>query len=57
MINSGCGPRIKAFAGENVGSGSVKNATFQNFIIQNVDTPLCLDQVGVAMRLRGCPEN
>ncbi|KAF5392804.1 hypothetical protein D9757_000920 [Collybiopsis confluens] len=44
MTNTGNGPRIKAWAGENVGSGIVKNITFANFALSKVVTPIAIDQ-------------
>ncbi|KIK55486.1 glycoside hydrolase family 28 protein [Collybiopsis luxurians FD-317 M1] len=44
MTNSGNGPRIKAWAGEGVGSGLVQNITFQNFTVSNVDLAITIDQ-------------
>ncbi|EPQ55213.1 pectin lyase-like protein [Gloeophyllum trabeum ATCC 11539] len=44
MANAENGARIKAFAGPNVGSGIVKNITFQNFSEMNVDYPVVIDQ-------------
>jgi len=44
MANAENGARIKAFAGPNVGSGIVKNITFQNFVEENVDYPVIIDQ-------------
>ncbi|PFH52184.1 glycoside hydrolase family 28 protein [Amanita thiersii Skay4041] len=38
------GARIKAWAGPNVGSGIVKNITFQNFVESQVDHPVIIDQ-------------
>jgi galacturan 1,4-alpha-galacturonidase len=45
MSNSGNGARIKAYAGQNVGSGIVKNVTFENFVINKVNEALTIDQV------------
>ncbi|KAK7035766.1 putative exopolygalacturonase X [Favolaschia claudopus] len=47
MSNAGNGARIKAWAGPNVGSGIVKNVTFENFIESNVDNPVVIDQVNM----------
>ncbi|KAJ3514488.1 hypothetical protein NLJ89_g2349 [Agrocybe chaxingu] len=44
MANAQNGARIKAWAGPNVGSGIVKNITFQNFIETAVDNPVIIDQ-------------
>ncbi|TFK50935.1 pectin lyase-like protein [Heliocybe sulcata] len=44
MANAENGARIKAFAGPDVGSGLVKNITFQNFTEANVDYPVVIDQ-------------
>ncbi|KIK55487.1 glycoside hydrolase family 28 protein [Collybiopsis luxurians FD-317 M1] len=44
MSNAENGARIKAFAGDNVGSGHVQNVTFQNFVVNNVDSPVVIDQ-------------
>ncbi|KAF5320945.1 hypothetical protein D9619_001625 [Psilocybe cf. subviscida] len=38
------GARIKAWAGQNVGSGIVKNVTFENFFETAVDNPVVIDQ-------------
>ncbi|KAJ7594964.1 glycoside hydrolase family 28 protein [Mycena floridula] len=43
MSNAQNGARIKAWAGANVGSGIVKNITFNNFVVNNVDSPLTVD--------------
>jgi galacturan 1,4-alpha-galacturonidase len=44
MTNAQNGARIKAWAGSNVGSGIVKNITFQNFIETAVGNPVIIDQ-------------
>ncbi|KAF9012593.1 glycoside hydrolase family 28 protein [Cyathus striatus] len=44
MSNAANGARIKAWAGQNVGSGIVKNVTFENFIESKVDNPVVIDQ-------------
>ena len=44
MTNAQNGARIKAFAGPNVGSGIVKNITFENFYETAVDHPVIIDQ-------------
>ncbi|KAJ3882280.1 glycoside hydrolase family 28 protein [Lentinula edodes] len=44
MANAENGARIKAFAGDDVGSGTVQNITFQNFVVSNVDSPVVIDQ-------------
>ncbi|KIY69001.1 glycoside hydrolase family 28 protein [Cylindrobasidium torrendii FP15055 ss-10] len=38
------GARIKAWAGSDVGSGIVRNITFTNFTMENVDNPIVIDQ-------------
>ncbi|PSR73357.1 hypothetical protein PHLCEN_2v10792 [Hermanssonia centrifuga] len=45
MSNAQNGARIKAWAGQGVGSGIVKNITFLNFSETNVDNPVIIDQV------------
>ena len=45
MSNAQNGARIKAWAGKNVGSGIVKNITFEFFTESNVDNPVVIDQV------------
>lgn len=45
MANAQNGARIKCWAGFNVGSGIVKNITFENFQETNVDNPVVIDQV------------
>lgn len=45
MSNAQNGARIKAWAGKGVGSGIVKNITFEGFVETNVDNPLVIDQV------------
>lgn len=45
MSNAQNGARIKAWAGKNVGSGIVKNITFEGFVETNVDNPVIIDQV------------
>ena len=45
------GARIKAFAGPNVGSGIVKNVTFENMFETAVDHPVIIDQVRFAQNL------
>lgn len=45
MSNAQNGARIKAFAGSGVGSGIVKNITFENFVESAVDNPIVIDQV------------
>ncbi|KAJ6546980.1 pectin lyase fold/virulence factor [Mycena capillaripes] len=47
MSNAQNGARIKAWAGPNVGSGIVKNITFDMFIESNVDNPVVIDQVNM----------
>jgi len=44
MTNAQNGARIKAFAGPNVGSGIIKNITFENFYETAVDHPVIIDQ-------------
>ncbi|KAJ3835545.1 pectin lyase fold/virulence factor [Lentinula raphanica] len=44
MSDAENGARIKAFAGDNVGSGMVQNITFQNFVVSDVDNPVVIDQ-------------
>ncbi|KAM5544937.1 hypothetical protein V8D89_001048 [Ganoderma adspersum] len=44
MSNAENGARIKAWAGKNVGSGLVKNITFDGFVESNVDSPVVIDQ-------------
>ncbi|TRM68985.1 glycoside hydrolase family 28 protein [Schizophyllum amplum] len=44
MSNAQNGARIKAWAGPDVGSGIVRNITFQNFIESEVDNPVVIDQ-------------
>ena len=45
MTNAQNGARIKCWAGPNVGSGIVKNITFEHFVEKNVDNPIIIDQV------------
>ncbi|KAI9064784.1 glycoside hydrolase family 28 protein [Trametes sanguinea] len=44
MSNAQNGARIKAWAGKGVGSGLVKNITFEAFVETNVDNPIVIDQ-------------
>jgi len=44
MSDAENGARIKAFAGPNVGSGTVKNITFTGFVMSDVDSPMVIDQ-------------
>jgi galacturan 1,4-alpha-galacturonidase len=44
MANAQNGARIKAWAGPNVGSGIVKNVTFDGFVESSVDNPVVIDQ-------------
>ncbi|KAJ3575269.1 hypothetical protein NP233_g1209 [Leucocoprinus birnbaumii] len=44
MGNAQNGARIKAWAGPNVGSGIVKNITFDGFVESKVDNPVVIDQ-------------
>ncbi|KAI8978247.1 glycoside hydrolase family 28 protein [Trametes punicea] len=44
MSNAQNGARIKAWAGKGVGSGLVKNITFEGFIETDVDNPIIIDQ-------------
>jgi len=44
MTSAQNGARIKAWAGPNVGSGIVKNITFENFVESAVDHPVVIDQ-------------
>lgn len=50
MSNAQNGARIKAWAGKGVGSGIVKNITFEHFVESNVDNPLIIDQVRAVTR-------
>ncbi|KAJ7684569.1 pectin lyase fold/virulence factor [Mycena polygramma] len=47
MTNAENGARIKAWAGPNVGSGIVKNVTFDMFMESNVENPVVIDQVNM----------
>lgn len=44
MSNAENGARIKCWAGSGVGSGIVKNITFENFVESAVDNPIVIDQ-------------
>ncbi|KIY46100.1 glycoside hydrolase family 28 protein [Fistulina hepatica ATCC 64428] len=44
MSNAQNGARIKAFAGEDVGSGIVKNIVFKNWVESAVENPIIVDQ-------------
>ncbi|SJL10302.1 related to Exopolygalacturonase [Armillaria ostoyae] len=44
MSNASNGARIKAWAGPNVGSGIVKNITFVDFEVSDVNNPIVIDQ-------------
>ncbi|KAL0955744.1 hypothetical protein HGRIS_001959 [Hohenbuehelia grisea] len=44
MSNAQNGARIKAWAGSNVGSGRVKNITFDHFVESKVNNPVVIDQ-------------
>ncbi|PPQ67956.1 hypothetical protein CVT26_005836 [Gymnopilus dilepis] len=44
MTNAQNGARIKCWAGPNVGSGIVKNITFENFVETAVQNPIVIDQ-------------
>ncbi|KAF8911408.1 glycoside hydrolase family 28 protein [Mucidula mucida] len=44
MANAQNGARIKAWAGPDVGSGIVRNVTFNNFVVSNVANPVVIDQ-------------
>lgn len=44
MTDAQNGARIKAFAGSGVGSGIVKNITFDHFFETKVDNPIVIDQ-------------
>ncbi|KAG6861698.1 hypothetical protein C0995_013267 [Termitomyces sp. Mi166 len=52
MSNAENGARIKTWAGPNVGSGIVKNITFQNFIESKVDNPVIIDQASRSFRMQ-----
>lgn len=54
MTNAQNGARIKAWAGKDVGSGIVKNITFEHFVESNVDNPLIVDQVCMLFYLLVC---
>lgn len=45
MSNAINGAHIKAWAGPNVGGGSVKNITFDGFVETNVANPVIIEQV------------
>ncbi len=45
MSNAQNGARIKAWAGPDVGSGIVRNVTFNNFVVSSVANPVVIDQV------------
>jgi len=51
MYNAENGARIKAFAGQGVGSGIVKNVSYSFFTEGNVDNPLIIDQVSTYLRI------
>lgn len=44
MSNASNGARIKAWAGPNVGSGIVKNITFVDFEVSDINNPIVIDQ-------------
>jgi len=44
MSDAENGARIKAFAGPGVGSGLVQNITFTNFVVNDTDHPMIIDQ-------------
>ncbi|KAF9026869.1 glycoside hydrolase family 28 protein [Hymenopellis radicata] len=44
MSNAQNGARIKAWAGPDVGSGIVRNVTFNNFVVSSVANPVVIDQ-------------
>lgn len=44
LSNASNGARIKAWAGPNVGSGIVRNITYINITVNNVDGPVTIDQ-------------
>lgn len=50
MTNAQNGARIKAWAGQGVGAGRVKNITFQHFVESKVDNPVVIDQVSLVSR-------
>lgn len=50
------GARIKTFAGPNVGSGIVRNITFENFFETAVDYPVIIDQVRCAQNFIEPPD-
>lgn len=45
MADAQNGARIKAWAGANVGAGIVRNITYKNWVVDNVDLPIVIDQV------------
>lgn len=51
MSNAQNGARIKAWAGAGVGSGIVKNVTFDLFFETDVDNPTIIDQVRTSFPL------
>lgn len=51
MSNAQNGARIKCWAGQNVGSGIVKNITFNHFVESKVDNPVVIDQVSFPVSL------
>ena len=51
MSNAQNGARIKCWAGSGVGSGIVKNITFEHFIEDDVDHPLVIDQVRASLSI------
>lgn len=55
MTSAQNGARIKAWAGPNVGSGIVKNITFENFVESKVDNPVVIDQVRTLVFTRPSP--
>ncbi|KAK3069566.1 hypothetical protein LTR53_011998 [Teratosphaeriaceae sp. CCFEE 6253] len=43
MLNAQNGARLKSWAGEDVGYGYIRNITFKDFYVENVDWPIVLD--------------
>jgi galacturan 1,4-alpha-galacturonidase len=44
LVDGTIGVRLKAWAGENVGYGYMRNITYQDINVENVDEPIVLDQ-------------
>jgi galacturan 1,4-alpha-galacturonidase len=54
MVDGTIGVRLKAWAGEGVGYGYMRNITYQDIAIENTDEPIVLDQCYFNIKAEDC---